>query len=171
MIRQFITLAILAAILGMVSNSINSNGIPIVGEYRELSLDNGPLVPPEADEGDPPFIGVEVAHLEHSAGGTLFIDSRDSSEFECGTIPSSISIPFDCLPEENLEQYFDSALGFVVKDMPIIIFCSGEECDLSLHMGRNLQNFGYTGVSIFFGGSREWEKMGLDMERRIECDE
>ncbi len=143
----------------------------MVGEYRELSTSNGPIIPPEADKGDPPFIGVEVALMEHSAGGTLFVDSRDSSEFDCGTIPGSILIPFDYLPEENLELYLDSALGYVSRDMPIIIYCSGEECDLSLHLGRNLQDFGYTKVSIFFGGSREWEKMGLDMERRVECDE
>jgi rhodanese-related sulfurtransferase len=171
MIRQFIILTILAIIVGLASNAINSNGVPLIGDYRELSAGDGPIIPPEADEGDPPFIGLQLAQMEHAAGKSIFVDARDESEFQCGTIPGSISIPFDYLPEENLEGYLDSALGHISKDDPIITFCSGEECDLSLHLGRNLQSFGYTNVAIFFGGAREWEKAGLEMERRIACGE
>lgn len=169
MIKQLIFLALLSGLLGLASNAINTDGIPLIGEYRELSSGEGPIIPPEADFGDPPFIGLDVAQMEHSTGQALFVDARDQSEFECGTIPGSISIPFDYLPEENLGDYFESALGQVAKDKLIIVFCSGEECDLSLHMGRNLQAFGYSEVSIFFGGSREWDKMGLEMESRVEC--
>ena len=171
MIKQIILLTVLSGLLGLASNAINSNGIPVIGNYRELSSGDGPIIPPEADAGDPPFIGLDVAQMEHSTGQALFVDTRDQSEFECGTIPGSILIPFDYLPEENLEEYFESALEQVAKDKLIIVFCSGEECDLSLHMGRNLQAFGYTQVSIFFGGAREWEKMGLEMESRVECGE
>lgn len=171
MIKQTFFIAVLSGLLGLASNAINSTGIPVIGEYRELSSGDGPIIPPEAGAGDPPFIGIEVAQMEHSAGQALFVDARDKSEFECGTIPGSISIPFDYLPEEDLEGYLASALGQIASDRLIIVFCSGEECDLSLHMGRNLQAFGYTQVSIFFGGAREWDKMGLEVESRVECDE
>lgn len=171
MIKQIIFLAVLSGLLGLASNAINSTGIPVFGEYRELSSGDGPIIPPDVDPGDPPFIGIEVAQMEHSAGQALYVDARDEAEFECGTIPGSISIPFDYLPEEDLGEFLASALGQVAKDKLIIVFCSGEECDLSLHMGRNLQAFGYTQVSIFFGGAREWEKMGLEVESRVECDE
>jgi 3-mercaptopyruvate sulfurtransferase SseA len=63
---------------------------------------------------------------------------------------------------------FDSTLG-VGPDYPIIVFCSGEECDLSLHLARNMQAVGYTNVAIFFGGAREWEKFGFEVERRRQC--
>ena len=75
------------------------------------------------------------------------------------------------MPEENVESYVDSVLQQAPKDASIIIFCSGEECDLSLHLARNLQDFGYTNLSIFFGGAREWENFDLVLERGEQCGE
>lgn len=86
MIKQFVILAILSIILGLASNAINSNGIPLIGDYRDLSSGDGPIIPPEAEEGDPPFIGIELAQIEHAAAKSLFVDARDETEFECGTI-------------------------------------------------------------------------------------
>jgi len=100
----------------------------------------------------------------------IFIDARSPEEFACGTIPGAVNIPFDELPEGDLTPYFDSALAGAPRDTRLITFCSGEECDLSLHLARNLQAVGYTDLLIFFGGSREWEKNGLEMERRAKCD-
>ncbi len=169
--KQVVIIAILSAVLGLGINSIHPNGIPYGGKYRELSSGDGPIVPPSAQKGDPPFIAIDVAEMEHSNSNTLFVDARSPEEFNCGTIPGAINIPFEYLPDDNLDQYFDSALGGVTKDFSIITFCSGEECDLSLHLGRNLQALGYTNIAIFFGGAREWEKFGLPMERRENCGE
>lgn len=169
MIRQAIILLVYAVILGLGVNYFHPNKLSYIGVYRDLSSGDGPIVPPSAVEGDPKFIAIAEAQMEHQFGGVLFVDARDSAEFNCGTIPGSVNIPFDYLPAENLERYLDSSLGYVPKDKPIIVFCSGEECDLSLHLARNLQSFGYTKVSIFFGGSREWEKFELEVERRAQC--
>ncbi len=168
-LKQAIYILILSVVLALGINLVNPNANPYIGDWRELSSGDGPVVPPEAAEGDPPFIGVDKAHLEFQAGGAIFVDARDPSEFECGTIPGSVNIPFDLMPFEGLGEYFDSTLNQASRDTPIIIFCSGEECDLSLHLARNMQDFGYTNLMIFFGGSREWENMGLEMERRVDC--
>ena len=170
-IKQAILIIVFAAVLGLGINAVRSDGIPYVGQYRELWSGDGPIVPPGADEGDPPFISLDVAEMEFSNSNALFVDARDSYEFDCGTIPGAINIPFDYLPEGDLGPYFDSALGGLDSDHKIITFCSGDECDLSLHLARNLQALGYTNVEIFFGGAREWEKFGLKMEKRPGCDE
>lgn len=169
--KQILILLMLVLVFGTISNFVSPNKIPFIGQYRELSSGDGPIVPPSASEGDPPFISVDVAELEYSLNNAVFVDARDHSEFVCGTIPGAINIPFDFLPEENIEHYIDSALNYIPKDKHIIVFCSGEECDLSLHMARNLQDLDYTSLSIFFGGAREWEKFGLEMERREKCGE
>ncbi len=171
MIRQVATILLLAAILGLGFNFVLPNRIAYIGKYRTISSGSDPIVPPNAALGDPPFIAVDVAQLEFISGGAVFIDCREPAEFECGTILGSINIPFDYLPDEDLGKYFDSILCGVPKDCPIITYCSGEECDLSLHLARNLQAFGYTKVLIFFGGSREWEKSGLPIERKRVCGE
>jgi len=169
--RHIIIIVVLSTILGVVTNMFSPRKIDFFGSYRSLSDGNGPIVPPTADAGDPPFIAIDVAEMEYSNYEVLFIDARETEEFECGTIPGSVNIPFDYLPEDGLEKYIDSAVGGLPRDYHYIIFCSGEECDLSLHLGRNMQDMGYTNIAIFFGGSREWEKFGLELERRRPCGE
>ena len=156
--------------VGLLANTVSPDGIPVIGKYRSLSGGNGPVVPPTAEPGDPPFIDIARAQLEFDLGDVLFIDARDESEFACGTIPGSVNIPFEYLPDDDLEGYFESVLGKDRKDRLLITYCSGEECDLSLHLARNLQDLGYTNVVIFFGGSREWEKYDLGLERGPECE-
>lgn len=169
--KQLLIIIVLATILGLLRNSLFPNKIAIVGEWRDLSNGEGPIIPPTAAEDDPPFIAINVAQMEHSTGGTIFIDSRDYEDYKCGTIPGSINIPFDYLPEGDLQPYFDSLLGGISLNHPLVIFCSGEECDLSLHLGRNLQEVGYSSIMIFFGGSREWENYELELERLSNCEE
>lgn len=168
-IKQGLILLVLSAVCGLGLNLISPRSIDFIGAYRDLSSGDGPVVPPAAEAGDPPFIDINVAQMEHGTGRPLFIDCRDSEEFMCGTIPGSINIPFEYLPDD-LDAYYDSVFNDLSKDSPMILFCSGEECDLSLHLGRNLQDYNFTNISIFFGGSREWEKSGLEMERRKVCD-
>lgn len=172
-INQALLLLLFSAVAATAVNLVSPNAIPWIGDYPEIDLDRStPVVPPDAAEGDPPYIPWDVAKMDHQAGA-LFIDARDPYEYRCGTIPGAINVPFDYLPEvEDLTNYFDSALGGISKDHRIVVFCSGEECDVSIHMARNLQSFGYTNVAIFFGGSREWERFNGDMEVRDEdCGE
>lgn len=169
--KQVVFILVLAAIIGLGLNLFSPNRIPYIGQYRSLASGNDPIITPDAEKGDPPFIGLAEAQLEFSSGRSVFIDTREPEEFECGTIPGAINIPFDYLPDDGLETYIDSALSGMKLDHPLITFCSGDECDLSLHLARNMQALGYTSLSIFFGGSREWEKSGLQMERRAACDE
>ncbi len=169
--KQILVLVLISVALGFGRAYLVPGGIEAVGKWRSLSGGDGPIIPPAADEGDPPFIDINVAQMEHSTGRTIFIDAREPDEFECATIPGSINIPFEQLPEDDLEGYLNDALNGTPKDVSIVIFCSGEECDLSLHLARNMQFLGYTQVMIFFGGSREWVKFGLEVERRRNCDE
>ena len=167
--RQALILLLLSAVCGLGLNLFSPHRIDFVGPYRQLSKGNGPIVPPSAQAGDPPFIDINVAQMEFASGRAVFVDTRDPEEFECGTIPGSINVPFEHLPED-IDSYYDSVFRDIDKNVVMILFCSGEECDLSLHLGRNLQDYGYTGLSVFFGGAREWERFGLEMERRRKCE-
>jgi len=171
LIKQAIAVLIISTVLALGVNLVSPNAIPYIGEYRELHSGDGPVLPPSAEPGDPPYIAIDVAQFEFDHEEVIFVDARDPSEFECGTIPGSINMPFDYLPEGPLKPYFDSSLARAALDTRLITFCSGEECDLSLHLARNLQYEGYTNVAIFFGGAREWERFELEVERRAECGE
>jgi rhodanese-related sulfurtransferase len=169
-IKQLLVLLGAAVVISLAVNTISPNRIPLMGEYRELSSGDGPIVPPTAEPGDPPFISIDQARVEFDMGTALFVDAREVDEFECGTIPGAVNIPFESLPDVDLERYFDSAFGAAGADRALITFCSGEECDLSLHLARNLKALGYGRALIFFGGAREWEKSGFEVERRAACE-
>ena len=170
-LKQVLAIMVLSLVISLGVNLFSPNSIPYIGKYRSLHSGNGPIVPPEVELGDPPFIAVDLAELEFSSGSAVFVDSREPWEFECGTIPGSINIAFDCLPEGDLTPYFDSIFGSISTDNLIVVFWSGEECDLSLHLARNMQHCGYTNLAIFFGGSREWEKFNLSVQRSDQCVE
>lgn len=170
-LRQIVFIVALSSILGIATNLISPNRISFFGKYRSLSGGDGPIVPPSAEAGDPAFIAVDVAEMEFSNYDVTFIDARTPEEFECGTIAGSVNVPFDNLPEEDLRSYIDSVLGGTARNHHLIIFCSGEECEVSLHLARNMQALGYTNLSIFYGGYREWENFGLPIERRVRCGE
>ena len=167
--RQIVILFVLALVLGLGVNLFSPNSIDYIGKFRDLSGGTGPIIPPSAQPGDPPFIDINVAQMQHSVAKALWVDARNNEEFECGTIPGSLNIPFEKLPDGDLHTYFDSCLAHVSKDYAIVVFCSGEECDLSLQLARNMKEVGYTNLSIFFGGAREWEKFGLEMQRKKKC--
>ncbi len=170
-IKQAFYILVISAVIGFGLNLVRADRIPWVGQWRTLHTGEGPVKPPDPEPGDPPFVTIDQAQLEFNSGGTIFVDARDPEEFDCGTIPGSVSIPFDYLPEGALAPFFDSCFGGIPYDSRIIVFCSGDECDLSIHLARNLQAEGYTDLAIFFGGAREWERFGLPMERRVECGE
>lgn len=169
-LRQMFFLGLASVILSLLVNLVSPHKIPLVGQYYEFEVVNGVIVPPAATEGDPPFIAVDRAQAEFALGEALFVDAREPEEFDCGTIPGAVNLPFEEMPADDLAAYVDSTLGGIPKDRTVITFCSGEECDLSLHLGRNLQALGYTNVLIFFGGAREWDDMGFEMQRRVQCD-
>lgn len=170
-LKQLTLLAVLAVVIGLLVNTVSPNRIPLIGKYRSMSSGNGPIVPPTAAAGDPPFIDINQAQMEFELGKSRFIDARNPEEFNCGTIPGSVNIPFEELPEGDLAPYFDSALGYAGRDQALVVFCGGEECDLSLHLGRNFHQYGYGNVLIFFGGAREWAASGFELERRAQCEE
>lgn len=169
--KQALYILIISAVIGFGLNLVRADRIPYLGQWRTLHSGEEPITPPESEPGDPPFVTIDGAQVDFNSEATVFVDAREPEEFECGTIPGAVSIPFDYLPETDLELYFDSALGGLPKNRRIVVFCSGDECDLSIHMARNMQAVGYTNLAIFFGGSREWERFGLPMERRRECGE
>lgn len=170
-LKQIAILLALSLVLGLGVNQVSPNQIAFVGLYRTVATGDEPVTLPETMAGDPPFITLEDAMVEFNARSALFVDAREPEEFACGTIPGAVNVPFDLLPGEGMAAYFDSALAGAAADRPLVTFCSGDECDASLHLARNLQAEGYTAISIFFGGSREWKKAGLPMERSRQCEE
>lgn len=98
--------------------------------------------------------------------GTLVIDGRIRPEFEAGTIPGAISVPYneaaDRLGELGCEIDFD---GWICEgDLPqVVLFCNGPWCGQSPTAARNMIEAGFPAenISYFRGGMQSWSMLGL----------
>ena len=108
---------------------------------------------------EPKAIKLDQAYILYNKGIT-FIDARDTSDFIAGHIKNSINIPFDDF--DNYKQRLDQ----LSKENPLVVYCAGTECDLSILLGNLLFNeMGYKKVYVFFGGWLDWTKAKYPVEK------
>ena len=111
---------------------------------------------------EPKAIKLDQAYILYNKGIT-FIDARDTSDFIAGHIKNSINIPFDDF--DNYKQRLDQ----LSKENPLVVYCAGTECDLSILLGNLLFNeMGYKKVYVFFGGWLDWTKAKYPVEKSSE---
>lgn len=98
---------------------------------------------------EPKAVTLEQAYKLFNTG-VQFIDARDESDFLAGHITNSLNIPFDDFDnhQQKLEQ--------LSKEKPLVIYCAGTDCDLSILLGNLLFEKGYKQVYVFFDGWFEW---------------
>lgn len=165
-IFQSIIIVVISVLAGLLFNGLSGSGIPMVGKWPSVSGSDSVIVPPSAEEGDPPFISLDEAAARYQMPKILFIDAREPEDFEYGHIKAAINLPYD-----YMEDYWDKIIPGLEKDRNIVVYCSGSECESSLFLGRELIFNGFENISVFYGGWREWEKAGLSIEKALQDDD
>jgi rhodanese-related sulfurtransferase len=159
-VGQALVLIFISVILAFGANTFSGRGIPLKGNWPSISGSDSVIVPPSAEAGDPPFISLDEAAAKFQSPGILIIDARDSADYDAGHIKGAVNLPFD-----YMDDYWNKVMAGVDKKREIVIYCSGEECELSLMLGREMAGRGYSRISIFYGGWREWERAKLPIEK------
>ncbi len=162
-LKQITLLILLSVVISIIFNFVSGNGIPLIGNWPAAG-GSEVAVPPSAEEGDPPFISLDEAAALFQTPGVLFIDARDPEDFEINRVRGAVSIPYDYLPEEDYDLYWENKAIEISHDTRIVIYCSGSECELSLYLGRDMVLYGYEDVKVFYGGWSDWVNAGLPME-------
>ena len=158
---QIIGLLALSAVLALAINFMRDDGIALLGNWPSRTAEAGePVVPPSAEEGDPPFITLDDAVALYQSPGIIFIDARDPEDYASGHITRSINIPFDYL-DDDWKAHIDR----LDRSARYVIYCSGSECESSLFLGRYFRDLGFVNVSVFYGGWSEWEINNLPINR------
>jgi rhodanese-related sulfurtransferase len=89
----------------------------------------------------------------------VFVDARESEEFEISHIAGAINIPFD-----YYDEYMDS-IDVLKYDDIFIIYCSGGECSLSLDLADVFfSDKAFENVFVFEGGLPAWQDAGYPTE-------
>ena len=108
-----------------------------------------------ADMTEPMAINLEFAKHLFDKKSAIFIDARDPEDYDGGHIQNSINLPFDYY--EDYEEVIDSLDTTAVY----VIYCSGDECSLSMDMADYLFNeLIFEKVLIFEGGWPQWRDAG-----------
>ena len=152
--KQIIIILILAAFLGILrSFFLDDPEFTLIKQERVIEQVHSFKVPD--DMTGPMMVNLEFSKYHFDEGSAVFIDARDPEDYESGHIQNAINIPYD-----YYEDYEDVING--LDDAGIyIIYCSGEECSLSI----DLADYLYTDklidkLLIFEGGWPQWRDAG-----------
>jgi len=154
----------------ILEKSINTNdGIEIIKKETEKKPDdkivqqkdqiteNNPKETEVIAFTEPKAIKLDQAYVLFNKGVT-FIDARDENDYLAGHIKNSVNIPFDDF--DNHKQKLDK----LSTNKPLVLYCAGTDCDLSVLLGNLLFEMGYKQVYVFFGGWVDWVNANYPVE-------
>lgn len=143
--QRALLILLLGAGLGLLNNAISPKGIPLI-------------TPPKKAPDPGEFIPLEKAR-ELWSGGGFVLDARSPEDFEAGHIANALN-----LPAEEFDEYFVKLAPMLPPDAPIIVYCDGEDCELSHRLAERLKEQGFTNVQMLFNGWTVWQNAGLPTE-------
>ena len=118
------------------------------------------MTPPPAysdipESEDPIKVTLAQTKRFFDRGGVVILDARDPEEYAEGHIQGAISAPTDT-KMGDIEW-----LQKMAKDpRPIICYCSGGDCELSIELATELTRTGHRRVLVFEEGFPAWQTAG-----------
>jgi rhodanese-related sulfurtransferase len=119
-------------------------------------------------------INIDLAKNMYDDGTGIFIDARDSDEFNEGHISGALNIPYDNILDFEYEELFDSlAIPIMVKtdidsgddwiEKFLVVYCSGGGCSLSEDWAYSMSTstFFHEDITIFYfeEGYAVWKEL------------
>ena len=166
-IKQITFIFILSTLLGLARFQFLMNpDFTLIKEARVLQeaearvSDSGKTVFSVPDfMTEPMMASLEFTKYFFDNKKAIFVDARESEEFEIGHIPGAINIPYD-----YYDEYMD-VIDTLNYDDVFIIYCSGGECSLSLDLADIFfNNKTLNNVFVFEGGLPAWQDAGYPTE-------
>lgn len=107
----------------------------------------------DARDGMEPISREELQRRAHR-GEVIVLDVRPVEEYDAGHIPGAISLPLSELTER---------LSDVPREHPVVAYCRGPYCVLSVEAVVRLRDAGFDAVRLV-DGLPEWRDAGLEVE-------
>ena len=107
--------------------------------------------------------GIEIVDLTRAreivgAGEFLVCDARKMEEFDAGHLPGAVSFPF-----ASHEEAYNELAALFSEVQPVMVYCSGRDCDDALLLGKFLRAQGTKRVVLFLDGISGWREAGLPL--------
>jgi rhodanese-related sulfurtransferase len=117
-------------------------------------------VPDIPDVGRPIQIDTAKVKVFFDAKAATIIDARDPAEYAEGHIPGAVNLPYEQVAtDQGRLEDFDP------KGKPIIIYCGGGTCEVSMNLGFSLVMVGKKKVLVYMGGWPEWVASGYPVAK------
>ena len=139
----------IGAALGLLSNALHPMGLPL--SLHQVQYPGTPRwVWDEVHRAEP-----DEAQRLWEEQSVIFVDVRDGSDYAEAHIPGSISLPY---------HEFTTAYPLIREQFPehepILIYCYGSECGLSMRVAKRLLPMGYEKLIVLSGGIIAWRNAG-----------
>ena len=132
------------AALGLLANAISPRGIPLVP----------PPMTAEAVRKD--IVSLAEARQAWESGSALFLDARNTIDYAAGHIPNALN-----LPAEQFDVFFPRVAPMLTPEMAVVVYCDGEQCDLSHEVQAKLRGLGFKNVRVLVNAWTVWKRAGL----------
>jgi len=146
---------VLGCAVGLLFNSVRSDGIPLVAESLPTIADSTVSMNPDS------LSGIHVINLQQAKfyydKGIPFIDAREEEEYREGHIVGAF-------PFLNFMELVFNLDTLQTREDLIITYCSDAECGLSKNLAYDLQASGFTHILVFEGGWNDWVAAGYPVE-------
>lgn len=89
----------------------------------------------------------------------VLLNVLSREDFAKEHIAGSDNIPYDT---DDFEKKVEQKAGS--KDAQIVVYCASEDCPASEKAAKQLEDAGFTNVTDFSGGMKEWKNAGYKDE-------
>ena len=111
---------------------------------------------------DKPYIEIAFADVKALHGkNVLFLDARRTSVYEQGHIPGARAYSvWESDIDEKVRKLFDERSDPSAQALPIVIYCSGGDCEDSHMLAQKLWGIQFNNVYVYKDGFPDWQARG-----------
>ena len=162
-IKGCLFLVIFSTTAAFLFNQFSPRGIALFGQWE---AEKGVLT--ANSKANTVDHSIEINHPERirqvvEKKERMILDVRHKDFYDMGRLPGALSFPLSDW-DRNVSRLADT----IKKNTPLLVYCSGFDCDASHTVANRLAALNYTDVKVFPGGFDQWEQMGFEIEKSEE---
>jgi len=146
---ELVLVLLAATVLAMGGYTLRPGALPLVATDAPAELSDEPFK----------VIALDAAMRMYTSGEALFADARPIVAYEAGHIQNALH-----LEPGAVEEWAEKLIANYAPDQPIITYCEGEQCRLSLELAERLTWLGYEKVFYLVDGWGQWTRHGLPVD-------
>lgn len=149
-IKVLLSILFVSVLISLLFNSFSATGLNLIREKDQVMFVNVQDLNPDSTTTEIRALDTKTAKELFDQGKAIFVDARDKWEFSDGHIPNAVNVAEYKYNEDKFR------LSNIAKDRLIILYCGGDDCDLSKRLYKNMSADGFTNLFVYIDGYSVW---------------